>query len=309
MKRCLKGFLVTMVVILVVGASTVPAASYTYTPILYPDSIATAPMDINDNGYIVGSYSPKRGIEKAFTYDGSTYQAIAIEGATFSRARSVNKDGKIVGEYRGEDGQIHGFIYEGGTISTYDIAIEDATSTRLTGINDNGVLVGTYVDGSGKLISFQDDQGVITTTGELVHNAINNLGQIVGVYCPDSTSNRGYLYENGVIITVPDENMPSQAWDINNAGIIVGDFTSSGTLGFMLVDGEVIVFDYPGADSGTYLTGINDLGTVVGIYQDTSLGYYRSLGFVAVVPLSSTLLLFSTGLLGLGLLGLRRKRD
>ena len=309
MKRYFKSFLGAMIVPLLAGASTANAISYTYTPISYPDSIAIAPMDINDHGCIVGSYSPERGIEKAFTYDGSSYQEILIEGANFSRARGVNKDGKVVGEYRGEDGQIHGFIYEGGTTSTYDIAIRGAAGTVLTGINDNGVLVGIYNDGSGNLVGFQDDNGVITITGGLWHNAINNFGQIVGVYRPGSASNHGYLYENGIVSTVPSENVQSQAWDINNAGIIVGDFYSVERLGFML-DGDVIIeFDYPGTDGGTYLTGINDLGTVVGVYQDTSLGYARSLGFVAVVPLSSTFLLFGSGLFGLGLLGWRRKRN
>jgi probable HAF family extracellular repeat protein len=308
MKRTFKGFLVAMIVFLVVP-STVQATNYTYSPISYPDSTATVPMDINDNGCIVGSYSPERGIERAFMYVGSTYQAIEIEGASFSRARSVDKKGKVVGEYRGEDGQIHGFIYEDGTISTYDIEISGATRTMLTGINDNGVLVGTYDDGSGNLIGFQDDHGIITLTGGLWHNAVNNFGQIVGVYRPGSSSNRGYLYKDGNISTVPVENLQSQAWDINNTGIIVGDFYSDGSLGFMLDGDEIIEFDYPGVDSGTYLTGINDLGTVVGVYQDTSLGYARSQGFVAVVPLPPTFLLFGSGLLRLGLLVWRRKRD
>jgi hypothetical protein len=113
---------------------------------------------------------------------------------------------------------------------------------------------------------------------------LNNDGQAVGVYRPGTSTNRGFLYDNGSFTTVPPPGtIESQAWDINNLGHIVGDYWPAQRLGF-LYDGErVISFDYPGTDDdqGTALFGINDLGVVVGSYFSSAPGFTTSLGFVA----------------------------
>ncbi len=90
MKWFFKCFLASIIVTWVIGGTPIYATTYTYTPIDYPGSIATAPMDINNNGFIVGEYAPERGVGKAFIYDGSCYQTIAIQDAVWSRARGIN---------------------------------------------------------------------------------------------------------------------------------------------------------------------------------------------------------------------------
>lgn len=292
------------------------ATAYTYTPFNYPGSIVTAPWDINDSGYVVGEYAPVRGVGKAFVYDGASFEEILIPGATFSRARGLNNSGTIVGEYRASDNSLHGFIYSSGAVTTYDVAIPGATRTVLTGINNNGVLIGEYDDRSGNLIGFIDDGGVITTinygSGSTFTSGINDLNQIVGVYRPGTSSNRGYLYESGIFNTVPPVNLQSQARDINNAGKIVGDYYNPGRRGFLL-DGTVLIdFYYPDASAATYLLGLNDMGDVVGAYSDSSLGFSRSLGFIAtpvVVPEPGAMPLFVTGVVLLSVCVWRRQKS
>jgi len=278
------------------------AIPYVYTPFNYPNSIATAPWDINDAGDIVGEYALERGMGKAFVYINSVFISIEIPGAIYSSARGINNLGDIVGTYIDNKGQTHGFIYKNGNLTTYDVRIAEATRTILTGINDAGYILGMYDDGSGNLYGFLDANGNLSIinfgTDSTFTSGINNNNQIVGVYRPGTITNRGYLYENGIFSTVPPIETQSQAFDINDAGYIVGDCYLSGRrLGFLYDGIDITLFNYSGS-TGTYLLGINNKGVIVGAYTDNSLGFSRSLGFVATpVPEISTLLLFLSGLI------------
>ncbi len=54
---------------------------------------------------------------------------------------------------------------------------------------------------------------------------------------------------------------------INNKGEVVGDYqNSSGVFGFLLSNGTYTSINCPGATTGTYATGINDDGVIVGYF-------------------------------------------
>jgi probable HAF family extracellular repeat protein len=99
------------------------------------------------------------------------------------------------------------------------------------GINDLGQVVGTYGWGFGTPTGFVDTNGVfkyITVPGSTgtVAQGINNLGQIVGWYWDIHGQTHGFLDDNGVFTTIdPPTN---------------------------------------GRGQETRLTGINDLGQIVG---------------------------------------------
>jgi hypothetical protein len=321
MKWFFKCFLASIVISWIMGATGAYATTYSYTPLNYPGSIATAPMSINNSGYIVGDYVVTRepviiggvyySTYQAFIYNGSFFQSIQIDGAISIDAFSINNSGVVAGAYTDSNGKGHGFTYDNGSVTTYDITVFGLTGAIIKCINDNGVMVGTVYNGL-SLIGFKDDGGVITPIPGWP-NSINNIGQIVGVSSPGWGTSRGILYSNGNVLAVPPpDNLQSQAFGINNFEQIVGDYYPSGQRSGFLFDGtNVIRFNYPDSNTATYLTGINDLGTVVGVYNDTSLGYSRSLGFIATptpIPLPSAVLLLGAGLFRLAAYGRRRMK-
>ena len=75
----------------------------------------------------------------------------------------------------------------------------------------------------------------------------------------------------------------SHAFDINNAGQIVGVYHDSSTRfynGYLLSDGSYTSIEFPGAE-GTYARGINDAGQIVGSYIKKNIyGTYQTYGFL-----------------------------
>ncbi len=263
--------------VLLIASSIVNAVTYTYEIIEYPGAIGTAVYDVNNSGLVVGGYTiatSEGNKSYGFTYDGSKYEQIIIPDANGVSAYGVNNDGVVVGFYRDSVETQHGFIYENGVATTFDKS--DTTRTALSDINDNGVLIGYYDNNA---TCFSDDNGTITNFIEITSTSpnftpchgINNSNQIVGVFRPATSpsSNRGYLLENNVFTTVPDDAYQSEARGINNFGVIVGDYYVNGTdrRGYIYDGNSIEFFHHPDADNYTILHGISDNGNLVGQFD------------------------------------------
>ena len=78
------------------------------------------------------------------------------------------------------------------------------------------------------------------------------------------------LSYSGSFSSLPDPSGASAIWafDINDAGVVVGNTLSSGgSRGFVRTGGTYTALTYPGA-ANTYAFGINALGQIVGAYDD-----------------------------------------
>jgi probable HAF family extracellular repeat protein len=78
----------------------------------------------------------------------------------------------------------------------------------------------------------------------------------------------GFLYTGGSFTTIdaPGARFGTSAFDINDAGQIVGRFyDSTGSHGFLYTGGSFTTIDLPGA-TGTGAIGINDAGQIVGFF-------------------------------------------
>jgi hypothetical protein len=100
---------------------------------------------------------------------------------------------------------------------------------------------------------------------------------------PHGSNTHGFLYADGRLSVIDGAGEHSTVpWGINDAGLIVGSF---GSHGFLDVAGTFSTIDVPGAIE-TQPFGINNAGQIVGAYA---------------VPEPHALVLFSVGVLGLGL--------
>ena len=260
-------------------ASTYTTDSY-YLPALYsivPRGQGTiSATAISDSGQILGSYNiTTSGTSGLFSYANGVATAFPYPTASyFPESVGSSSSGSVVGTYQSSyaTGVTHGFQYSNGVYTTIDHpgVNQQTTSpfgTSLTGINNSGQIVGNYGN-----------------------NYVN------GVY---SVSTHAFTYSNGVFTTIDHPNAShTTAYSINNNGQIVGTINSYSNVtqralysGFIYNNGVFSQLDFPSAGGyGTFITGNNDLGQVVGYYYDSSYvthGFEYFNGVYTPLPLAN----------------------
>jgi hypothetical protein len=260
-----------------VSSTSSQAATYTtdwyYLPALYsivPYGQGTiSATAISDSGQITGSYNIISGTSGLFSYANGVATAFQYPTASyFPGSVGSNSSGSVVGTYQSSyyTGVTHGFQYSNGVYTTIDNpgVNKQTTSpfgTSLTGINNSGQIVGNYGN-----------------------NYVN------GVY---SVSTHAFTYSNGVFTTIDDPNASeTTAYSINNNGQIVGTLHNGYQYsGFIFDNGVFTHLNYPGAGGyGTFVTGNNDLGQVVGYYYDSSYVTHSFIyydGAYSILPLAN----------------------
>jgi uncharacterized membrane protein len=180
-----------------------------------------------------------------------TITPIVYPNAVATAALGINNPGHVVGSYRDKFGNTHGFLLVGSTYTPIDFPGDTVTLTAAHSINNHGHIAGEFID----------DQG-----------------------------NHGFVLVNGSFKQIDISGFQSQARGINDRGEIVGNFLDNEGLirGYLLVNGMVTRIDFPGAvprtledAGGVPPIGINDLGQIVGEFQDARKlihGYLRNNG-------------------------------
>jgi probable HAF family extracellular repeat protein len=205
---------------------------YNYTPISPPGFTQDTVTGINNLGEIVGS-NPSGYPGEVFTYGGGSYTTFFGPGPV-TITGGINDLGQFVGYSHLVTDYIidRAFLYNGSTFQ--DIVLPQVGGglfgSRPTGINNSDQIVGNpaFLDSGG---NFTDLNGP--------PNGISNAGEIVGYYYNNGF--HGYLYNNGTYTTLDDPLATNRPVDTSING--------SPTL-------------------GTVATAINDLGEIVGYYND-----------------------------------------
>jgi hypothetical protein len=183
--------------------------------------------------------------------DSYTYTAINVAGSLGTFAEGVNNVGQVAGYYTGGNGitgyTVDGFVESGGVYTTLDIP--QSIATQAYGINDSGTVVGYYQEsGSGGIYAFVESGGVYTT---LVPPGPNDLYMIaIGIN------------NSGEVLCYSEANTGPNQYYVESQGVYTP-------------------INFPGATS-TVATGINNLGQVVGYYNNNqsfieSGGVYTSI--------------------------------
>ena len=223
-------------------------------------------------------------------------------------ALAINDLGTIAGHYFDSHPITHGFVRaKDGTISKFD-APDGGTGpyqgTFTWGMNSVGAVTGSVRDSSdvfrgyvrapdGTFSRFDvSGAGTLQFQGTIPSD-INLAGLIAGYWIDPSNVYHGFL-------RAPDPDGTITSFDVLGAGTGPGQGTAIGTVdnlnsagdisgnsidannvyhGYLrLADGNIDVFDVPGAgtgpNQGTQCGGINDTGWIVGGYIDTNNVYH-----------------------------------
>jgi probable HAF family extracellular repeat protein len=234
-----------------------------------PEAIA---IDVNSSGQVAG-YLLANGVRvlAAFEYSNGNANLIATDTFRFARATGINDAGVVIGDgERWDTDATHAFMYHNGV--TTDLGALDPSTdySEAYGINAAGDIVGTSLDAASAYHAFMYS-----------HGAMHDLGSFDGL---------------------------AIAYDINNAGAVVGFGANSA---FLYADGRMLdlnalLVGYSGDMRLTSANAINDAGQIIGractvdfVCRDVLLDP------VSVVPEPGTWAMLIAGLAGLAL---RRKR-
>lgn len=235
---------------------------------------------LNNEDEIVGRYTTG-STSRSFIYANGIYTTLdGPLAASGSEATGINDDGAIVGSYT-VGSNIYGYIYSNGAYTTLrdpNTTIQNINNgtgmiTTALGINDEGDVVGVFF-GSEGIESYVYHDGTYRTVvdpqaqGNTQAYGINNEGQIVGWYSNGAVGSKGFLYHGGEYQT-----LPYIAYGINDFGDMVGvngDLSGDNANGFIFNGSSYIALDDPLSPNATHPFEINDLGDVVGYYNNVS---------------------------------------
>lgn len=182
------------------------------------------PFAINDHGVIAGS-AKLEGLINAATYANGTVTNLGNLGHDWyghaSTALAINNAGQVVGFARQLNEMPAGAIFTGGQV--IDIgSLSAGFATRINDINEGSLMVGEGVRNGGYGRAFTYENGKMTDLGTLgglssAALAVNNRGDIVG-YSDTAidTNYHAFLYSNG---QMHDLGVPAGADQVNATGI------------------------------------------------------------------------------------------
>jgi probable HAF family extracellular repeat protein len=265
-----------------VPSYNVPAPSYTLTDLgsAGPQSEGTA---INDFGDAVGFIG-----NNAFLYhrDHLINLGALLPSNSSSSAHSINLEGQVVGVFFGFSPFGIGFLYSDGQIQT--LTGPNGESANPSSISNVGQIVGTLQSTQlGVLIShvfLRQPTGQITDLGTFggtetpiasnpglavgaFGNAINDVGQIAGVFVAQDGHYHAFLAQPGGTNSKDLGTLGGDAWAnaLNDFGQVVG-YCSTGVLDRAFLYSGAKMRDLGTLPGGTSADafGINIFGQVVG---------------------------------------------
>lgn len=246
------------------SASAAPSR-YTVEPIANWFDAGTTDVTalrINNAGQVAGILTAN-GTSNYYLYDGQSVQRIA--GGTPYGAPGLNDQGSVVGTLF-SGGTYQGFVYAGGSVQPLSGIMPSA-------INNAGQIVGVSTDRPFLTWGIELDHGSVTAFGPSggdwsTADAINAHGEVAGTTALSEFGRTGAFYvladmQQHLLLAPSGGSLASR--DINDAGILVGQFsewTTPGTSAFYYHRGVVDLLPSPGGYGEA--VAINNSGTIAG---------------------------------------------
>ena len=189
-------------------------------------------MHINKAGTIVGNSRAKAGFDHAVTWTARGIIDLGSIGGTHAMAREINESGCVVGVGEDKQGRQHALMWVGQRV--VDLGDLGGASAGATAVNDDGIIAGSSHTASGVSRGFRwtpttgmVDLGTLPGCANSSAICINRHGHIVGWVYGCAGDGIGVIWKDGRIIDLntvvpPGSITISGAWDINDAGQIIG---------------------------------------------------------------------------------------
>ena len=257
-------------------------------------------LGINDHGKIAGYFGsggqghPNKGYLLLPPYSQQNYINENFPGSVQTQVTGLNNHGVTVGFWSSMNNanmvnDNSGFVDVHGHFRNADFPTPAPASppvNQLLGVNDNNIAVGFYTDANGTNHGYRFNiatgrfRPIVdpnAPTASLTAAAINDIGDVAGVYTNPATGNTdGFLKYHGHFtdLAVPGASS-TMALGVNNFGEVVGVYTPSSNSqalngftwtaqrGFRTVDD-------PHGIGTTTINGVNDHGQLVGFYVDSA---------------------------------------
>ena len=269
--------------VVLAGCNSRSERTYTFSELAYPDAKSTVASGINPAGHVVGWYE-REDLTHGFVYKDGTYSTIQYPGAALTQLYGIAANGQMAGGFRMPD-ETNPLAYHGFVVTTsgelrpvghpdyeYGMALRVLADGSVVGCahqkeglsSMRGMTIPAEVIGGAT--SSPAAIKILDAAGSMHNGATPDGTKLVGVL---SERGEAYVVDRGVLSTfrAPDAKR-TEAWDINQQGVIVGVLvdSQSASHGFVLENGRYTRVDFPGAKS-TVTFGINAGGDIVGAFE------------------------------------------
>jgi uncharacterized membrane protein len=253
------------------GHGFLRAADGAFTFFEIKDSTSTTVANLNDSGWVVGSYQDADYASHGFIrkFNGRIIKISDRSGDV--GVRGINKPGEVCG-YINDSAFVRS---SNGTITKFDPPGSLFAVAR--SINDSGSSTGDFSDPTHSHGFVRASDGTITAfdppgAADTFSFSINANGAITGWFSDNEGLQHGYVRDLAGQFTVfdVDGQLYTQPMQINSRGVVVGSFADGQFVrhGFLRKQsGNIKTFDPPG-QIGTYLMSINGVGAIVGSFDD-----------------------------------------
>ena len=300
--------------VLLAASSAAARAEYVFTLFEVPGAVLSDVRGINNSGQVVG-YASGATDNYAFIYSGGSFiKPAGPAGYSSFGFLGINDAGVAVGSAsRLADGPSEGLIYSGGVMTTVSRA--GYVDTNFRAIGPSGIITGysTATSGALEAFSYNPTSGIFTamtprgaaTNVFDIAQGMNAAGQIVGstrLTGPGTgPTQSGFLYNptTDTYDLFQVGGLRTRARGINDTGLITGFVDEFDTAGDYLRSKAYVAnssgYEWlaPTSIGGRTVTniygqGINNLGQVVGLFNDELGNVFGFMAAPSELPTGTT---------------------